>query len=395
MLAFVDRSLFAAVAPFVQSELRVTDTALGALLGPAFALSYGAAVLLMGRVADRGGGRRLMLAGLFTWSAAAAALAAAHSVAAVLVVRVALGIGQAAFIPAALAMIAADARGRGAAMAIFTGGSASGRSIGLFAAGVGLALLGLAGVPARPSGWRWLCLLSVVPNLLLLMALAARLEARSEQPVRAPRAGAGLAASFVVAAAAVAAIQTVAAWLPVLVVRHRIADAASAPLLVGAVDLVSAPAGQLLGGWLLTRWRGGAAHAGLLVGAAIAAAVPALAVVVRTSSAWALAPALAAVNLLLGVASFAALFDAQGRMPAERRGVLTGAFLAVVTAVGAGLGPLLAGVISDSAPVATGRAGGDRLGPALLLSAIAAAVVAALAAASRRWSARRIEAPAA
>jgi MFS family permease len=299
-----------------------------------------------------------------------------------------LGIGQAAFIPAALALVAAEERRRGLSLSVFTGGSALGRSAGLFAAGLVLSSLALIGIAAQPDGWRLLCVLTIVPNLLLLVALARRLPDQSvaRRPAAATPLPPGLWGSFAVAILPVFAIQTLAAWLPMLVVRHHLTDAATAPLFLGGVDVVSAPVGHLLGGWLIAggRRRAALSPSPLVVGALTLAILPVVAVT-SARSLWLLAPALFAVNLLLSLSAFAALFDAQTRMPAARRGELSGVLLALVTAVGAGLGPLLAGVVSASAQ----QGGEDRLSAALILSTMMAAAIAAAAVlASRRLSRR-------
>src|SRR5436190_13364991 len=51
--AYLDRFVIAMIAPSVKASLKLTDFQLGIILGPAFAVSYAAFGIPLGRMADR------------------------------------------------------------------------------------------------------------------------------------------------------------------------------------------------------------------------------------------------------------------------------------------------------------------------------------------------------
>ena len=390
-LALVDRHLLAVAAPDVARALRLGDGMLGFVLGTGLALAYAVAAVPLGRLADRGWRGRLLVGGVVLWSAASLATGLCASAPALIAARMAMGLGQAAFVPAALATLVATAEGRAARLALFTAGGTMGRGFALL--GGGLVLAGVAALGAGHA-WRWLFVVTAIPNILLIAALLLRGDlGPSPAPVVAKPAAIDvqpliLGAYMIAAASAFVVAQAMASWFPSLLARTQGLGTAQAGQLVGVVALVTGPAGQLLGGWLASRWRPMRRYPAAVVAGGLWAALPALALVTGAAGQGAAAVGMAGMNVLVGLSAYTALLGWQQLVPGTARGMGNGGFMAIITLVGVGAGPLLAGVLSQWG------GGGQALGNALLLTALGSAVVASAAAAILQGLASRRAGPA-
>ncbi|WP_133149203.1 MFS transporter [Caulobacter zeae] len=388
-MAFVDRAVPSVYAPALKAQFHLTDTQLGALQGPAFVALYVAATLLAGHRGHRLPPAPLLAGAAALWTAATVALAFASTYEGLLAARLVLGLAQAAFAPAALALIVAAAPPERLSrwVSMFTSGSSMGRSGALLAGG--LALGAFSGGLLSAFGhapWRAAIVLLTLPNLLLVALLAWRLRglrpsASDDQGLgraiaRLAARPAGLGLHFLASGCVILAVQAAAAWAPSIVNRACGLPPAASALLAGAVVLVAAPSGHLAAGWLMDRrLRAGGGPALVLAGGL------ALAVLGALLLAGASTPAVAAAALFLitaggGGAALAALAGLQPLSPAGLRPPMNGLYLAFVTVAGLGFGPLLTGEVSDRL-----FAGPHGLAMALALVTTLAAAFAALAAA--------------
>ena len=370
-LAMVDRNLLAVAATPMAAALGLKDGALGLVLGTAFAVPYAAAAVPLGRLADGGRARLLLVGGAVLWTLASLLTGLTRAPAELAAARVLLGVGQAAFVPAALALLTSGgAAAEAGRLALFTGASSLGRSLALLGGGAILAML----ASASGSGWRWLFVVTAAPNLLLIGALLATRLPAAAPTARAPSAAPPARLLFLAAACApIVAGQAAIAWMPTLFVRVHGLTPAAAAMLAGGVALVAGPAGQLLGGWLARHWSAVRERPLVTVAVGLWGAVPPLVAIGWTGSLVLAGAGLFAVNLALGIASFAAIFGWQGLWPAGGRGLGNGAFMATITLVGVGAGPLLAGAMSEAA-----GGGGAALAQALVATGTGAAGVATL-----------------
>ncbi len=111
---FLDRSSLSIANSPIRADLHLSGTRMGALLS-IFSLSYGVAQLPAGWLLDRFGTRLLLALGLGFWSSAQVATGFVRSFASFVPMRVALGVGEAPFMPAGVKAIhgwfAAEERG--------------------------------------------------------------------------------------------------------------------------------------------------------------------------------------------------------------------------------------------------------------------------------------------
>ncbi len=364
MMAFVDRFALSVVAAPVKTAFGLNDTRLGALQGLAFALPYAVTVIPFGRLVDRTGPRVLILAGLLLWTCASAGCAFAQSYDQAFACRMLMGVGQAAFTPAALALIGAlFERGTVASpLSVFTAGSTMGKSVALLMGGAALAILSVGGgahlvASIGAASWRGVFVLTAAPNLLLFAALLwtiRKTAGTATEQTSAPAFGwlVGRAGAFfghaAVAIAPLILIQAAAAWTPLFYMRYFHLTAVRSALLVGSVVLLAAPTGHLIGGRLTARL----ARRGVAPGLIIAAM---LAIVAPTAAMFCFAPALnlslaayGVMVLTLGVAAPAGLAGIHALTPRRRLGAGNGLFMCLVTLVGVGFAPTLVGAMNDS-----------------------------------------------
>ena len=373
--AFSDRFLLTLVATPLKQALALSDTQLGLLQGSAFALPYALALPLLGIVADHGRQRGLLLGGLMLWGGATFASGLAGGFGALLAARLALGLGQAGFGPAALSLMSLHLRPErlGRSLSALTAAATLGRSVALLAGGAVLAWLTARGGLTLPgldplAPWQALFVLAGLANLPLALLI---LRIRTSRHAAAPRRGQesrgphGSSLRGAVAwirrrrraylphaAAATAAVlmtQTLTAWAPTFYVRAFGFSPAESGLRLGLLALIAAPLGHAAGGFALDRLRsaGRADAAPLLLALGLILAVPVTALVSLSPDLSLSLLGFAGLVALLGFTSPPGLAGIQILTPRRLRGRVNALFLATVTLAGFGLGPLLVGLLSD------------------------------------------------
>jgi MFS transporter, Spinster family, sphingosine-1-phosphate transporter len=145
LLNYLDRQVIFSVFPLVRAELRLSSVQLG-LLSTAFLWMYAFVSPLGGYLADRYGRRRIILLSLAVWSLVTFATGRARDFEELVVARALMGVSEACYLPAALALIA-DYHGK-SSRSFATGLHQSGLYVGLILGGGGGGWLG------ERYGWR-------------------------------------------------------------------------------------------------------------------------------------------------------------------------------------------------------------------------------------------------
>lgn len=104
--SFVDRQIIAVLGEFIRQDLGLSFTDLGWLYGPSFSWVYAIMGLVMGRLADKTSRVRIILVGATIWSFATLASGWASSLGFLIAMRMALGLSQAALSPAVYSLLA-------------------------------------------------------------------------------------------------------------------------------------------------------------------------------------------------------------------------------------------------------------------------------------------------
>jgi len=145
LLNYLDRLILTTVRDPIRADITMTDAQFG-LLTSAFLWVYAATSPLGGWLADRIGRKRVIVASVFFWSAATFLTGLAHSFHQMLTSRALMGLSEACYIPAGLALIADYHRGPTRSLATGI------HMIGIYA---GAALGGIGAVLAEHVGWRY------------------------------------------------------------------------------------------------------------------------------------------------------------------------------------------------------------------------------------------------
>ncbi|MDB5697838.1 MAG: major facilitator superfamily 1 [Alphaproteobacteria bacterium] len=366
LVSVLDRYLMSVALEPVKADLMLSDSQLGLLTGVSFALLFTLASLPLGRAADIGSRRLIIVCGIAAWSVATMAGGFADSFTSLFVTRLGVGLGEAAMMPAAMSLIAAyfikSQRTKG--VAIFSIGGSLGRAAAFMGGGATLALLAAHGGLALPAGlllkpWQGLFFLAgAIGFVVALLCLTIR-EPRRSSTERSGRLNdsltyfwenRGLYLRFFLAYSAVVAIvMSLASWTVSIYVRGHGLSVAQASMLVGATSLALGPAGGWFGGWLTDRMiRAGVVAAPLLVLAGVLTVAPFAGLMM------ALAPSAAVVALGYGIVYFsisaagpAGFGGLQLVTPERHRGFTSAMLLCAYTLLGSGLGPLIVGLVSD------------------------------------------------
>lgn len=166
---YIDRQILAVVLEPIKQDFRLSDSELGLLAGPAFALFYATMGLPIAMLADRANRARVIGWSLLCFSVATAACGAATSYVQLLLARVLTGIGEAGTGPASQSIITDlyPPERRGRAQAIY----AVGVNIGIMIAFIA------GGYIAFHHGWRMAFIAAGIPGLVLApLLLRGRLE---------------------------------------------------------------------------------------------------------------------------------------------------------------------------------------------------------------------------
>jgi MFS transporter, Spinster family, sphingosine-1-phosphate transporter len=267
LLNYLDRQIIFSVFPLLKADLRLSDFQLG-LLGTVFLWVYGLLSPISGFLADRFGRARIIIVSLLIWSVVTWLTKYARGFNELIATRALMGLSEACYIPAALALIADyHARGR---LSLATGIHTSGIYAGIILGGVGGGWMG------ERYGWRFafaaLGVVGVVYTLILLPALRGRETAPREEAAK-PRFWPALrellslpgfkTLTFVFASFSLAnwAIYT---WLPVYLYERFNMKLAAAGFSATFYIQAASFGGILLGGWLADRWNQASARGRVL-----------------------------------------------------------------------------------------------------------------------------------
>jgi MFS family permease len=122
VVSLVDRNVLGILLEDIKQDLQISDTQLGLLAGPAFALTNALAGIPLARLADRWSRRGIIAWGLAAWSAFTVLQGLTRSFATLLLTRIGVGIGEASTGPSAHSLISDyfPMHRRAAALSIYT-----------------------------------------------------------------------------------------------------------------------------------------------------------------------------------------------------------------------------------------------------------------------------------
>lgn len=372
VFSFIDRNVIAIVIEPIKQEFGASDTLMGLLTGLAFAVLYGILGIPLGRMVDQGADRRKMIAtccGL--WSLATMACGMATSFWQLLIARMTVAIGEAGGMAPSVSMVSDlyPKSRRSSAMSIFM----LGPQLGLLIAMV------VGGYVAQTYGWRTTFIAFGIPGVVIAASLwlftrdpgrgvfDSAEERRQAATARDIKAGPQIKSifkvrAFVLLCFAVAMTGVVGygfgIWAPTFLLRTYEMPLAHAGFLFGISSGLFAILGTLFCGWLCDRlirrniyWQLALPMLGILISLPMGIAF--LLWPQTSSFSVGIFNVPYAMLFCAGFAFFQSwwptlTFAAVSHLLTSSQRALGAAFVNLfMTLIGAGLGPLLSGTLSD------------------------------------------------
>lgn len=353
---FIDRQILAILLPAIKAEFAIDDKLLGFLAGPAFAVLYAILGIPIAFLADRSNRRNLIALALAIWSGMTALSGVASNILQLVIARIGVGIGEAGCSPPAHSMIADyyPPEKRSTAMGLYTLGISGGIMIAYLA----------GGWVAENIGWREAFFIVGIPGLLLALIVRFTIQ----EPVRGTsenrsdsvdRPGILAVARYLLprksflhmaAGAGLASFSGYAflSFYPSFLIRSFSMSLSTVGLYLGLILGIAGGLGFAGGGYIADKI-GRKSHSLALRTIAIsllAAWVFTFPVFLADSGQESLiffvVPAIFS-NVYLAT-TFA---QTQSLVPLRMRAVASALILFLINIVGLGLGPLLAGILSD------------------------------------------------
>jgi MFS family permease len=370
IFSIMDRQILTLLVGPIQKSVGVNDTMMGLLHGFTFAAFYAVMGFPIARMIDRGNRPLIIAAGIALWSVATAASGLATEYWHLLAARTGVAVGEAVLAPGAVSLLAdlfsADKRGR--PMGIFGTGGPAGAGIGLLAGGLLLGVFTVSPLVLPSLGellpWQATFVAVGLPGVVIALLMLFVPEPRRQGAARnVPTQGVPLSltvdfvrshrktftALMFGAGAFYLAVYGWAGWTPTYFVRELGWTYPEIGKLLGVILTVAGPVGALGGAWLADFWRRkGVGHSNLRVGALSSLGMA----VASTGMVYGGSPAISVAFLALG-AMFSFSLTGVGAMslqeiaPASMRGQAAALFAGVLNIIGAGLGPVAVGVLTD------------------------------------------------
>lgn len=359
---FLDRQIVNILAEPIKADLGLSDTQLGLLAGPAFAVFYALLGIPIARYADKEGTNRVRLIALAlaVWSAMTAVCGLAQNFVQLLLARIGVGVGEAGCTPAAHSLIsdAVAPEKRSSAIAFYGLGVPIGSLLGLI----------IGGIVNDLYGWRVALMLVGAPGLLLaLVVLFVMREPRHSRTAEAAATAAAVtrlstgeamreifasrAFVYILIASSVVAFLGYgkALWTISFFIRSHGLSTTEAGLSMAVVLGLAGVFGTWLGGKVADKFGPrDKKHILTLPAYGMAFAAPVLFLGYYMDN-WVVAVALLIVPTILNSAYYGPAYGCvQGLVRPQARAVAASIMLFGQNLIGLGFGPFLFGVLSDA-----------------------------------------------
>ena len=355
-LAFMDSRLPLILVESIKADLKLSDTQMGIIVGPAFSITYALAAIPIARLSDRRARKYVIGSAITVWSLFTAAAGTAHNFATLLLARTGLAVGESALTPAAHSLISASFPGkfRARAIAIYS----TGISLGAFLA------LALGGYINDRYGWRTAMYVVGASGLTLALLVFLTLkepgrQAHSVEPSRPVRKetvrslfAQPVVRHTIIGGTLLCISHGAIAWLPAYMLRTFSMTTSQVGASFGVAAGLSALIGILLGG-VVNDWlaKGDPRRAFWCLAAAFA-----IGAVLKITAL--LLPDLLGFLLIISLSTVLLTFYPgptygmiQSQVDADSRSFASAVGLFCLQGIGISIGGLLTGWLSDNLPI--------------------------------------------
>ena len=372
VISFLDRQILALMIEPIKRDLQLSDTQISLLAGFAFALVHVALLVPLGRLADSGNRRNIIVIGLISWSLFTAACGAARNFLILLICRMGVGAGEATLVPASYSLIPDyfSRRNLHKAMALFVIGAPLGSGLALVVGGELIMMVERSIMPHIPPSYDFkpwqvvffligaigipiACLLLLIREPARKDILLQKNDAASPSFRQALRFVESKKLYFLPMIIGLSLLNLTyyasLTWLPTLFIRHHEWSADTVGFELGIAVLLAGVAGPF-GSMAIVRFFQSRGHQDACLRAFIASTVLAI---ICTS----LTPIVADPDVALLLAAplvFAMFYSAalvppliQLVTPNQYRAQISGLCMMIFNMVGLGLGPTAVALITD------------------------------------------------
>jgi MFS family permease len=377
VFSFIDRQILVLLVTPIKRDLGINDTQMSLLMGFSFAVFYTFFGIPMGRLADSRSRRSIIAAGFVFWSAMTAGCGLARNFVQMLLLRMGVGVGEAALSPAAYSLITDyfPPTRRATAISVYSMGIYIGSGLALFLGGTvvgyvsGQATIDLPLVgETRP--WQVIFFIVGLPGVLLALLMytvrepvrrGVRMIKTADGKMKVAQVPLGEVLAYMLENKWTFICHTVGfallsfssygttSWVPAFFERTHGWSGAKTGMIYGTIVAVCGTLGIVAGGrfadWLAER---GYKDATMRVGFIVALAWFPTGIIYPLVSDPNLAAALLAPTVFLASAPFGVAPAAiQQMMPNTMRGQASAVYLFVVNLIGLGLGPTAIAAVTD------------------------------------------------
>ncbi|MCY4154825.1 MAG: MFS transporter [Gammaproteobacteria bacterium] len=368
--SFIDRFMLGLLVEPIKADLGFSDTQLGLLLGPAFAIFYATMGLPLGWMADRYRRGWIVAIGITVWSAATIACGLVKNFLQMFIARMSVGIGEATLSPCAISMISDSfpPERRAKPIAFYSMAISIGAAIAsLFSATVLIwaksspeTTLPLVGVVAP---WQFAFIVVGLPGFILaLMFFTLREPRRQDRGLTEGLGNASLVdtlkfilqrwqafASFLTIFCLMTTVAYSQGWSAALFMRTWGWEASRFALVNGLVLLAIGPAMVNLAGWWCDRWyAAGTQDAALRIAAIGAFIMVVTGVIAPLMPTGELAMVMFALNAVgMAITTATGVTALLNMTPGEIRAQVVAFYYMAISLAGLLLGPTTIGILND------------------------------------------------
>ena len=373
IISFIDRQIINLMVAPIQRDLEINDIQISLLMGLSFAFFYTLFGIPLGRLADVSSRRLIISVGIAFWSLMTAGCGMTRKFWDLALMRMGVGVGEAALSPAAYSLIADyfPPHRRSTAMSVYSMGIYIGSGLAFVLGGAVVKFASAQESFEVPvigfvRNWQLVFFIVGLPGLLVALLLLT-----VKEPTRKAFSSAGSRphrvatiketfqyvldnkATFICLNLGVALVTLNAyastSWVPSLFIRRYGWSQGQTGIVYGTILAVSGPLGVVTGGWIADRWQQKGlpdspvrvAWLSTLCGITFTVLYPLAPSAYQT--AFFLLPMVFFSSMPFGVAPAAI----QRMMPNSMRAQATAIYLFVINIIGMGLGPTVAAVLTE------------------------------------------------
>lgn len=370
VLSFVDRQILVLLVQPIRHDLGISDIRISLLQGFAFTILYSILGLPLGRYADSGNRRNLIIFGVSIWSVMTVMCGFAQSYSELFMARIGVGIGEAALAPAAYSMICDvfHPQRRGAALGVYSSGIYLGIGVSVALGGAVLAFIHGAAEVTLPlvgvvRSWQAAFICVGVPGLAVALLMLTVKEPARRADCMSGKNNHSLTEAWrylvnhrslfsrqiLGYTCLAAAAYGTGSWVPSYLIRIHHMSPSKAGITYGVAVSVLGTVGGVIGGLLGDRWLAAKRSDARILISVISCLfwIPCIIAGTQTGTPMTVVVMMGAASCFSSACNGLGPTTLQDMVPGWLRGQATALFFFVINLIGLGIGPTSVALATD------------------------------------------------